>query len=48
MTQPIKIPVFKPENKKSKRFLAINYISFKEIYNRRFEELFTSRAHAIN
>lgn len=31
-----------------KNFVAINYINCKEHYKNRFEELFSSRAHAID
>lgn len=31
-----------------KKFVAINYISCEEHYRNRFEELFASRAHAID
>lgn len=32
----------------NKNFVAINYISCKQDYQQRFEELFKSRAHAID
>lgn len=36
------------ENINSKNFVAINYIGCKPYYRERFEELFASRAHAID
>lgn len=35
-------------NKEKKSFVAINYISCKDHYKSRFEELFGTRAHAID
>ncbi|MDQ3020810.1 MAG: antibiotic biosynthesis monooxygenase [Bacteroidota bacterium] len=35
-------------NPEKKSFVAINYISCKDHYRQRFEELFGSRAHAID
>lgn len=48
MTQPINFTASSPENSSKKKFVAINYISCKETYKHRFEELFASRAHAID
>lgn len=35
-------------NNEEKKFVAINYINCKDHYKARFEELFGSRAHAID
>ncbi len=35
-------------NKEEKKFVAINYITCKDHYKNRFEELFGTRAHAID
>ena len=48
MTQPINLSAASPESKIKKKFVAINYISCQEAYKPRFEELFASRAHAID
>ena len=48
MTQPINFSAESPESKIKKKFVAINYISCQEAYKPRFEELFASRARAID